>query len=515
MELASERGHAKAIRVPGLTNRLESVVKSVMKQNRNVSGCVATRALHTGSISGLTHIRCEKDKYTCDGYQTTELQLLSDCQTTTSPFVSPDVVSLPCYSPATPQVQELLSNLNYYSDSHYHSPGRAFDTTNPLMEPSSLWGQGMDQLYSRYFFQKVVPLFSTTRSWRFFWQYTVPQVAWQYPSIQHAMIALAAACNSLVPVSDRMKLVMLKSNLSIREFSTEPATSDIALILCRLLTCVSQCTGQWSTSAMHMRNGRKILKEACRDRPRQTDLVRLMAPTLLGISSSVGEDSEIVEKMPYDTRQSFTSLEFIRKQYGSLLTAVHKADWPSIDSETNALLLLGWSTVTRAINSVAFPDVFNLATDEPIVPAAQVWADLLSEGKFISLDELVALSLSLFRHIHELFLGPTLKNCRKSHRDWKSELRLLVENYVAHVARVEPRTTAGTFWHAEIYGHCSVRRHFTQMEDGGGDEIDNETQISNSGSSRTSVDDSADDRRGYYLENVCPYRSGFTPAWYS
>lgn len=433
----------------------------------------------------------------------------------TPPSLSPDIVSLPCYTPATPHGQELLSNLTYYSQSPYHSPRRTFDTTNPLIEPSSLWGQGMDQLYARYFFQKVVPLFSTTRSWRFFWQYTVPQVAWQYPSIRHAMIALAAACNSLIPASDRMELLMLKSNLSIREFSTEPATSDIALILCRLLTCVSQCTGQWSTAAMHMKNGRKILKEACRDRPHQTDLVRLMAPTLLGISSDVGEDSEIVEKMPYNKRQSFNSLDFIRKRYGSLLTSLHKADWPSIDSETNSLLLLGWSTVTKAINSVAFPDVFNVSTDEPLIPAAQVWADLLNEGKFVSLDELVALSLSLFRHINDLFLGSTLKNCRKSYRDWKSELRLLVDNYVANAAKVEPHTTAGTFWHAERYTQCSVRRHFTQTEEGDRGEIDIETPISNSRASHTSMDDSADDRRGYYLEHVCPYRSGFTPAWYS
>src|SRR6185437_2614231 len=108
--------------------------------------------------------------------------------------------------------------------------------------------------HARYFFLKVVPLFSTTRLWRFFWQYTVPQVAWQYPSIRHAMVALAAACNSCISHSDRTELLILKSNLSIREFTTEPATSDIALILCRLLTCISQCTGEWSTAAMHMKN---------------------------------------------------------------------------------------------------------------------------------------------------------------------------------------------------------------------------------------------------------------------
>lgn len=307
---------------------------------------------------------------------------------------------------------------------------------------------------------------------------------------------------------------MLKRNLSIREFSVEPATSEIALILCRLMTCIAQCTEDWGTAAIHMKNGRKILKEACRNRPHQTELVKLMAPTLLGISSDASEDSEIVEKMKYDRRQSFMSLMFIRKQYGQLLTSLHKADWPSVDTDTNALLLLGWSTVTKASNSVTFPDIFNFATDEPLLPAAQVRAALLTEGTFLSLDQLVALCLRLFRHISDMFLDFKSSDWN-SVRDWETDFRLFVDNYVAHAIDVEPRTTAGTFWHAErFYSHCAVERHFREMGQSNG-QIDRDTQASDFIPSNGSVDEFVDDRKGYYLEHVCPYRSGFTPAWYS
>jgi hypothetical protein len=344
--------------------------------------------------------------------------------------------------------------------------------------------------------------------WRFFWQYTVPQVAWQYPSIRHAMVALAAAYNSGMSSSDRTELLILKSNLSIREFTTEPATLDIALVLCRLLTCISQCTGEWSTAAMHMKNGRKILKEACRDRPYQTDVVKLMAHTLLGVSSDVGEDSEIVDKMSHNKRQSFTSLRFIRKEYGRLLASLHEADWPSIDSDTNALLLLSWSTLTNAINSVAFPDVLTFATDELLTPVAQVRANLLSAGTFMSLDQLVDLSLSLFRHINDSFLGSNFKNW-EMFGEWKSNLRLCVDNYVIHAAEIEPRMTAGTFWHAEKPSHCSVESHFEQMKRSNSPE--KTTNIR--GRPQALVDELVDDRKGYFLEHVCPYRSGFTPAF--
>ena len=233
-----------------------------------------------------------------------------------------------------------------------------------------------------------------------------------------------------------------------------------------------------------------------------------MAPTLLGVSSDVGEDSEIVEKMSHNKRQSFISLRIIRKEYGRLLTSLHEADWPSIDSDTNALLLLSWSTLTNAINSVAFPDILNFATDEPLTPVAQVRANLLSAGTFISLDKLVDLSLSLFHHIKYSFLFSSLKNWGRF-GEWKSHLRLCVDNYVTHAAEIEPRMTAGTFWHAEKHSQCSVVSHFQQMERRNSPE-----QVINiQGYSQALVDESVDDRKGYYLEYVCPYRSGFTPAF--
>jgi len=387
--------------------------------------------------------------------------------------------------------------------------GSTLLTSSLLREPSGPFSEDIDQRCAWDFFLNVVPLFSTTRLWRFFWQYTVPQVAWQYQSVRHAMVALAVACNSSISPSTRTALLISKSNLSIREFTAESVTSDVALILCRLLTCISQCTGEWSTAAMHMRNGRKILKEACHGRLHQTDLVTLMAPTLLGVSSDVGEDHEIVEKMSTNKRQAFISLRFIRKEYGRLLTSLHEADWPRVDWGTNAVMLLGWSALTNAINSVAFPGVLNHSTYEPLTPVSQVRASLLNAGSFMSLDELVDFSLSLFRHITNHYLAPGLKN-QEAPEDWKSHLRLCVDNCVIHAADIEPRITAGTFWHAVNSTHCTVESHLERIGRGGDK---TPARSPNPGYSQDMMEDLEDDKRGYYLEHVCPYRSGFTPAF--
>ncbi|KEF61066.1 uncharacterized protein A1O9_02631 [Exophiala aquamarina CBS 119918] len=457
--------------------------------------------------------RCVKDKYTCDGYISPKIRVGNLQERSSS---QPDASTLvqskpqPC-STVLPRKPSSRRDFSSDKDPHALDTRSTFYTTVPLREPSNPWSQDLDQRCAWDFFLTVVPLFSTTRLWRFFWQYTVPQVAWQYASIRHAMVALAVACNSSISPSDRTELLVLKSNLSIREFTAEPVTSDIALILCRLLTCISQCTGEWATAAIHVRNGRKILKEACHDGPYQTDMVKLMAPTLLSVSSDVGEDHEIVEKMSPNKRQSFISLKFIRKEYGRLLTSLHEADWPRVDGDTNAILLLGWSALTNAINSVAFPGVLKYSTQEPLTPVSQVRATLLGAGSFMALDQLVDFSLSLFRHINNYYLVPNFKN-QTGPENWRSHLRLCVDNCVTHAAEIEPRITAGTFWHAENPSHCTVESHLGRM----GRIKDKkllELQDPDPGRPQRLMDDLGDDRRGYYLEHVCPYRSGFTPAF--
>ena len=148
-------------------------------------------------------------------------------------------------------------------------------------EPSNLLSAEIDCRYSAFFNRVLAPLLSTTRQWQSFWSSIVPQASWDNHCLHHGMVALAATYEAQTAKVDRSDLIMSRFSLAVREFSTQRVSTDVALIFCRLLSCMAKSTGDWRSAVLHLRNGGNILKEAARNYQAPSEIARLLAPAFL------------------------------------------------------------------------------------------------------------------------------------------------------------------------------------------------------------------------------------------
>lgn len=481
--------------------------------------------------------RCIRDKHTCDGYDPPKTWIFCSSQEgSTDPSTSRSGSSE--ISVSRNEDRTDLTTVRESSTDYYRLPPD-ITTSNGyrlqsdfLLEPSSLWSPPEDQIYTQFFLFKVAPLLSTTRAWHHFWQSIVPQAAWATPSIHHAMIAVAATYESSISGTDRTELVARRTNQATLTFSTEasPSSLDTALIVCRLFSSMAQCNEDWRTATMHMANGEKILREAARStdqrsRVRRSEIARLMAPTLLGQASDTALDTttitstitipmhdtnsdidndDAVVAAPRSKDQSLRDLKAMASAYTRVLRSVTQPRWRhQMADGTLGLLSVAFSTVNQALGSALDPDVlaFSAEDGDPIVPAAQVQRDLLASGALMaSLDDLKVCAASLFHDLraHRPLTRAVVRAFGLNHR-----LRVFVDNFVVHTWYLEPRMTAGTFWLDDEDGEgtsvCAIDRQLHRT-------LGISPQIPN-------ADDKDDpmlrERKHFYLEHVCQYRSGF------
>jgi hypothetical protein len=84
-------------------------------------------------------------------------------------------------------------------------------------------------------------------------------------------------------------------------------------------------------------------------------------------------------------------------------------------------------------------------------------------------------------------------------------------------AVLEPRMTAGTFWHQYSHQQCYVERHLRALPDDlprlRGGRVSNDDVVAESTGGRVEGPGADFERRKreYYLEHVCHHRSGFMP----
>ncbi|EXJ92005.1 hypothetical protein A1O3_00555 [Capronia epimyces CBS 606.96] len=392
------------------------------------------------------------------------------------------------------------------------------DSPSFTVEPSSFLSTEFDRNYTQYFLRKVVPLLSTTKQWNLFWSSIVPQASWHNQSIHHAMVALAATYESSISGINRSNEIIRQSNLAIRAFTDRHVSPDIALIICRLFSSMAQCTGNWETALIHMQSGGKILMEESQISKTNGEIAKLMAPTFLCVTENKIGYLDALERIPWTKRASLSDLETIHSEYGKLLRSLgSQKHWRKIGSSNTSFLLISWSIMTQVVCSMMYPDIVMFTAEDPIVPATQVGIKLLEAGALLSLDELKTTSRQLFDDLRDFF-----RQCQDGTvfcANHKPRLKRCVENFVVQAAEVEPRMTAGTFWLEEGEEACAIDEYLQHAHPGA------DVQ-SRAGGSRCRVsslsqierppirtEDSSREQREYYLEYVCPYRSGFIPAF--
>ncbi|KIV85005.1 hypothetical protein PV11_00746 [Exophiala sideris] len=389
-----------------------------------------------------------------------------------------------------------------------------------LMQPSTPWSSELDRNFCQYFLLEFAPLLATTSQWRYFWQAAVPQAAWLNPSINHAVIVVAATYESRRSGIDRTELILHRTNLAIRGFAADSVSPDEALIMCRLFSSIAQCQKDVRTAAMHMTSGQKILKEATRSGKAKSEIMRIMAPTVLALTTDeVGDDEDVGARFSGDKWLAFGVLKDIRARYGRLLHSWTEEQWNGIDAPASGVLSIAWSTLTQAFCSALYPDVVVFGEDDPVAPVWQIRFQLRNAGRLLSLDEL-DVEFGVLIHDLDCHFGRLDGRLRLS-LELKDRLKRLVENYVVQASVVEPRMTAGTFWHQYTHQQCYIERHLERLDHSlpddlprlEGGRVSNDDVIAESTGGRVEGPGADFERkkREFYLEHVCHHRSGFVP----
>ncbi|KAJ9605950.1 hypothetical protein H2200_009799 [Cladophialophora chaetospira] len=313
------------------------------------------------------------------------------------------------------------------------------------------------------------------------------------------MVALAAAYESYRSGVNRSEDIISRHNLAIRAFTSKPTSLDLSLILCRLFSSTAKRMGDWDSAAVHIHHGGNILREAHHQGKAVSELASLMAPTFLCTTENIlGGDLGL--QTIFKTQQApLTILKTIHAEYSQTLRLVrrHKND---ISSPNRSFLLIAWSVMTQAMYSTMHPDLMLFTTEDPIVPARQVKANLADSGSLLDLRDLEVTCLSLFREIRSSLVKS--KQDRQMLNPLQERLKICVDNFVVQGFEIEPRMTAGTFWHDDIDTVCPFSHNHHQSRfhrDRCFPEIEHATR----------------EKEKYYMEFVCPYRSGFMPTFYS
>ena len=107
-----------------------------------------------------------------------------------------------------------------------------------------------------------------SRSGPYFWQILVPQVAWSYASVRHAMMATAVSCESLINRSDanaakQAELQVLRhTSQAVQALLYDRPPLDVVLLSSATLAILDLFKGEWGSACTHITFGAKLAKQA-------------------------------------------------------------------------------------------------------------------------------------------------------------------------------------------------------------------------------------------------------------
>jgi hypothetical protein len=402
--------------------------------------------------------------------------------------------------------------------------------------PSSPYGKEADYVYLSYFLLKVAPLLSTTKAWRDLWQVTVPQSAWTSDSVRHALVAMAASYEGLKHNSDRQAVVLKQVNLAIGAFrqektlgiltastsSTDSEDLDVALLLCRVLASVYQAQKHWRLASAHMGWGAKILRQAMIQSRASgstqgassmplSNIVKTIAPSFMVVLNETltEADMPVGAYLTDDNKKIWTELLRFRASFKEYFQKWMDQIWPSVNRELKAHLLTSWAMMNHAISSVLYPDLVFFSKQDPIKHASVIEEELRDSGKLYTLGHLTAFSDFLLKDIDAFLLNlPGLDSVAQLLAE---RLRTCLENYVVQARYLEPRMSAGSYWSNRPEPMCAVMVRLGLAREG--EVLPNVFEVDKYGNQNPDKELlDADEQQNFYLEHVCPYRSGIVPA---
>lgn len=101
-----------------------------------------------------------------------------------------------------------------------------------------------------------------------FWKKLVPQAAWSYPSVRHAMLASSISSEALVRQStdgERKAAdlqVLIHSTKAVQSLLSDKVPLDVVLLASATLGILDLFNGEWDTACTHVTYGAKLAKLA-------------------------------------------------------------------------------------------------------------------------------------------------------------------------------------------------------------------------------------------------------------
>lgn len=185
---------------------------------------------------------------------------------------SPASNELPPESPLSDD-NSALSIITAHSDSTIAtSVGSPCSVGSPsVVTPTEPYIKG-DRHTLQFFIDVTASLVSRSRAAPIFWKKYVPQAAWTYPSVRHAMLASAISSEALVRQvtgSERQATdlqILTHTSKAVRSLLSENVPLDVVLLTSATLGILDLFNGQWGIACTHVTHGAKLAKQARQDR---------------------------------------------------------------------------------------------------------------------------------------------------------------------------------------------------------------------------------------------------------
>ena len=331
------------------------------------------------------------------------------------------------------------------------------------------------------------------------------------------MIAVSLTFDSLVSGTDHKAMILSRRKKAINAFANEPSSSwEVGLIICRLFSSMAQCNEDFEGAMTHMKAGEKMLLEASqKPQHRSSEVVRLMAATFMGLFADSTIDFDVIKRFPPQERVAFRVLQKICSEYALMLRRITASVWEDrIEAYSMGFLSVVFTTLNQAISSAMYPDVLVFSPDDGINTALEVYAQLVEEKSLLSFGKLKQTYHPLFDEVEAFFDAPLPPELSKYTLPSSLQLRLrhFVDNYVVQAHRLEPRMTAGTFWLPKnMYSGCIYNSENMPITAQSGITACPHRPCSDPehGCHIGDENQAIRERREYYHEFVCQYRSGF------
>lgn len=344
--------------------------------------------------------------------------------------------------------------------------------------------------------------------------------------MHHALVALAATFEVCSTGCNRTGLIMRRSSLAIHSLSDRELLTDVAMAVSRLFASAAHLMGDSEASGIHIKAARRIILEKLRKQETLSEIMELMMPSILALSFDPTDEDELLCQFTTTRRATIIDLKAIRWEYMDFLHNLRHSHWLRLRQSTRDFVLVSWSTICQTISALFSPETITCVVDQPIIPVEQVRSTLLSAGKLQTSSDLkISSHLTLTKWLQYISEGGDDQS--EQFLDLQNDLKDVIENYVVLASDIEPRMTAGTYWHDENHPLCNQHKRllYPQLGKNLGFAENFFPHTSVEAIDPTIPSDHTKDKAEFSLatvnkevtvrrpQYVCPYLSGFTMAF--